>query len=97
MRFGKALLFSLAGTLPTLVVTSPHGREDIPRAVGRHFEIDGKVQYFAGTNCWWLGNLVNDFEVEQAISEIADVRATVAQIIYANTDRLTSSLGLDWV
>ncbi|KAL4863200.1 mannan endo-1,4-beta-mannosidase B [Aspergillus spectabilis] len=72
MRLGKPLLLCLAGTLPSLVASSPHGRDNIPRAVGRHFEIDGKVQYFAGTNCWWLGNLVNDFEVEQAISEIAD-------------------------
>ncbi|KAL5342041.1 glycoside hydrolase superfamily [Aspergillus crustosus] len=71
MRLAKALL-SLTGILPVLVTSSPHGRDHIPRAVGRHFEIDGKVQYFAGTNCWWLGNLVNDFEVEQAVSEIAD-------------------------
>lgn len=83
MKFPQAILLSLVGTLPRLLAASPtsnppsglatRGHEHIPQTVGRHFEIDGKVQYFAGTNCWWLGNLLNDFEVELAISQIADV------------------------
>ncbi|KAL2838066.1 mannan endo-1,4-beta-mannosidase B [Aspergillus pseudodeflectus] len=87
MRFAKGSLLALAaGLLPALVTAEPaappaytapavpigRGGGHIPRTVGRLFEIDGKVQYFAGTNCWWLGNLLDDSEVELAISQMAD-------------------------
>jgi mannan endo-1,4-beta-mannosidase len=90
MRLANSFLLSLAaGVLPALVAAEPAappaytvpavpigrgGGGHIPRTVGRLFEIDGKVQYFAGTNCWWLGNLLDDAEVELAISQMADVR-----------------------
>jgi mannan endo-1,4-beta-mannosidase len=89
MRFAKGSLLALAaGLLPGLVTAEPaappaytapavpigRGGGHIPRTVGRLFEIDGKVQYFAGTNCWWLGNLLDDSEVELAMSQMADVR-----------------------
>lgn len=81
MRLIHAVLGLLAGAAPALVAASPaapigrnNGRDQVSKAVGRHFEIEGKVQYFAGTNCWWLGNLLNDFEVELAVSQIAEVR-----------------------
>jgi mannan endo-1,4-beta-mannosidase len=89
MRFTNSFLVALASAvLPALVAAEPAappaytapavpigrgGGGHIPRTVGRLFEIDGKVQYFAGTNCWWLGNLLDDSEVELAISQMADV------------------------
>ncbi|KAK9482852.1 glycoside hydrolase superfamily, partial [Lipomyces starkeyi] len=53
--------------------TVPIGRALRPnaRAVGRLFEIDGTVEHFAGTNAWWLSHLLNDSDVEFAMSEIA--------------------------
>ncbi|KAL4747410.1 hypothetical protein BDW72DRAFT_209653 [Aspergillus terricola var. indicus] len=79
MRLIHTVIALLAGAAPAFVAASPaaligrgNGRDQVSKAVGRHFEIDGKVQYFAGTNCWWLGNLLNDFEVELAVSQIAD-------------------------
>ncbi|KAL4907764.1 mannan endo-1,4-beta-mannosidase B [Aspergillus multicolor] len=82
MKLLSALLFA-ATSLSSIATAIPapatpykpptgHGKNQISKPVGRHFEIDGRVQYFAGTNCWWLGNLLNDFEVELAISQIAD-------------------------
>lgn len=38
---------------------------------GRLFDIDGKVQYFAGTNAWWLGYLTSDDDLDTATSSIA--------------------------
>ena len=42
-----------------------------PSASGTAFNIDGKTQYFAGTNSWWLGYLNYDADVDAAVSEIA--------------------------
>ena len=47
----------------------PHGGNS--KAAGRLFQIDGRVQYFAGTNAWWLGHLSTDADLETAMSEIA--------------------------
>ena len=40
---------------------------------GRLLDIEGKVQYFAGTNAWWLGHLTSDDDLDTAMSEIAQV------------------------
>ncbi|KAL4778395.1 glycoside hydrolase superfamily [Aspergillus varians] len=58
-----------AYTPPAVLIGRSRGPNS--RVVGRHFEIDGKVQYFAGTNAWWLGYLTDDGEAELAMSEIA--------------------------
>jgi len=38
---------------------------------GRLFEIDGKTQYFAGTNAWWLAHLSENSDVDLALAQIA--------------------------
>ena len=48
---------------------------------GRLFDIDGKVQYFAGTNAWWLGYLTSDDDLDIAMSEISQVRSTLNDIV----------------
>ena len=37
---------------------------------GRIFDIDGKVQHFAGTNAWWLGYLISNADLDTAMSEM---------------------------
>lgn len=44
-----------------------------PKAVGRVFEIDGQVEYFAGTNAWWLGHLNNNSDIDTSLAEIKAV------------------------
>ncbi|TPX09863.1 uncharacterized protein E0L32_008885 [Thyridium curvatum] len=39
---------------------------------GRMFEIDGKVQYFAGTNAWWLAHLSNNSDIDIALKQMID-------------------------
>jgi hypothetical protein len=47
----------------------------------RLFDIYSKVQYFAGTNAWWLGHLTRDSDLDTAMSEIARVRHTIELIV----------------
>nr|ADF28533.1 endo-beta-1,4-D-mannanase [Phialophora sp. CGMCC 3329] len=49
-----------------------------PSVVGRQFNINDRVQYFAGTNSWWLGHLYYDADVVEAVKEIAvsDLKVT---------------------
>jgi hypothetical protein len=57
----------------------------------RLFSIDGKTQYFAGTNTWWLGHMYQDADVDEAVKEIAASNllvtrkyTTLATLRYAN-------------
>ncbi|MCJ1485795.1 hypothetical protein MMC06_005970 [Schaereria dolodes] len=65
-----------SGALPG--PTWPSGSN--PYVDGRLFNIDGKTQYFAGTNTWWLSHLLSDADVETTISELvsSDIRVTRA-------------------
>jgi hypothetical protein len=44
---------------------------------GRLFDIEGKVQYFAGTNARWLDHLTGDVDLDTAMSEIAQAFTTL--------------------
>jgi len=82
MRTSLSTLLSTAATLVCLAEAVPWGfpwsGSQAPKAVGRHFQINGKVQYFAGTNSWWLGHLFEDADVQAAVQEIAasDLKVT---------------------
>jgi mannan endo-1,4-beta-mannosidase len=52
----------------------------VPSVDGKVFDIDGKPQYFAGTNSWWLGHLTSDADVEQACSEISSSGLKVSRV-----------------
>lgn len=45
-------------------------RKNFAKTSGRLFEIDGKVQYFAGTNSWWLSHLSKDSDIDAALKEM---------------------------
>lgn len=72
---------SYAASIPSTAHQAFHERstsiqergEMFSSAKGRTFDIDGKIQYFAGTNAWWLGHLTSDDDLEVAMSEIAEV------------------------
>lgn len=51
-----------------------------PSTNGSVFVLDGKPQYFAGTNAWWLGHLTSDDDVETAVSEIVDSGLRVVRV-----------------
>lgn len=51
-----------------------------PSTDGTVFVLDGKPQYFAGTNAWWLGHLTSDDDVETATSEIAGSGLRVVRV-----------------
>jgi len=54
--------------------------ENFSSPSGRLFDIDGAVQYFAGTNAWWLGHLTSDDDLEVAMSEIASSGLKVVRV-----------------
>ncbi|KAI9737330.1 MAG: hypothetical protein M1834_009483 [Cirrosporium novae-zelandiae] len=63
-----------------------------PSADGRLFDIDGKKQYFAGTNAWWLGHLYYDDDVDTAMSQIAATKLKVVRVWgFGNVNEPTSS------
>jgi mannan endo-1,4-beta-mannosidase len=49
-----------------------HGN-NFAKVAGRLFEIDGKVQYWAGTNAWWLAHLDKNSDIDISLSEMAQV------------------------
>ncbi|KAL8820381.1 MAG: hypothetical protein Q9223_001371 [Gallowayella weberi] len=46
----------------------------------RLFQLNGKTQYFAGTNAWWLGHLQKNEDVDTAVSQIAATGYKVARV-----------------
>lgn len=52
----------------------------VSRSNPRLFSIDGKTQYFAGTNAWWLGHMYEDADVEEAVKEIAASNLLVTRV-----------------
>ncbi|KAL8710905.1 MAG: hypothetical protein Q9225_007202 [Loekoesia sp. 1 TL-2023] len=46
----------------------------------RLFKINGRTQYFAGTNTWWLGHLFNNDDVDTALSQIAATGYKVTRV-----------------
>ncbi|KAL8970169.1 MAG: hypothetical protein Q9183_001647 [Haloplaca sp. 2 TL-2023] len=58
-----------------------------PSVSGRLFNIDGRTQYFAGTNSWWLGHLWSNADVDQAVSQMAATKYKVVRTwAFGNTN-----------
>ncbi|KAI4235176.1 MAG: hypothetical protein LQ352_008118 [Teloschistes flavicans] len=51
-----------------------------PSVDQRLFNINGKTQYFAGTNTWWLGHLFSNDDVDLALSQIAATGYKVTRV-----------------
>jgi len=50
------------------------------KPVGRVFDIDGRVEYFAGTNAWWLAHLSLNSDVDTALEEIANTQYKIVRV-----------------
>ncbi|MCJ1310276.1 hypothetical protein MMC25_003938 [Agyrium rufum] len=66
-------------TLATYAIAAPAPASK-PSTSGRLFTINGKTEYFAGTNTWWLGHLMSDADVETAVSQIAASNLKVTRV-----------------
>lgn len=100
---------ALFGLLVSWLIAAPVASSP-PSANGTVFELDGKAQYFAGTNAWWLGHLTSDADVDTATSEIAQsglrvVRvwgfgnvneATNEQVYYQLLDNVTNTISINY-
>ncbi|MCJ1391321.1 hypothetical protein MMC18_004184 [Xylographa bjoerkii] len=80
MKTSLALLATVLSSVSSLVVPRQNPKTTHAYASGRLFNIDGKTQYFAGTNTWWLGHLMSDADVETAVSEIASTGLKVTRV-----------------
>ncbi|MCJ1282627.1 hypothetical protein MMC26_001952 [Xylographa opegraphella] len=80
MKTSLALLATVLTSVSSLVVPRANPKTTHAYANGRLFNIDGKTQYFAGTNTWWLGHLMSDADVETAVSEMASTGLKVTRV-----------------
>ncbi|KUI72905.1 Mannan endo-1,4-beta-mannosidase B [Cytospora mali] len=60
----------------------PIGQGTSPNAkvAGRVFNIDRKVEYFAGSNAWWLAHLSKNSDIDIALSEVAKTQYKVLRV-----------------
>lgn len=67
----RASIFSslLALLIPVLCAATPGAQ--FPKANGLKFEIDGKTQYFAGTNSYWLPFLTDNGDIDLTLDHLA--------------------------
>lgn len=81
MKYSLASLLSFALAVPAAVISSSSPQPPCRYPIGkpgsfakparRLFNLDGKVQYFAGSNAWWLGHLSNNADVDIALKQVA--------------------------
>lgn len=61
----------VVGAADQLVTTTRAVPEGFATHNGSHFVVDGKAQYLAGTNAYWLPFLMNDADVDLALDQLA--------------------------
>ncbi|KUJ16641.1 glycoside hydrolase [Mollisia scopiformis] len=83
------LLAFTANAAPTIQSSSakqpdcsyPIGKTGINAKVsGRLFDIDGKVEYFAGSNAWWLGHLSNNSDVDTTLQQVVNTGYKILRV-----------------
>ncbi|MCJ1263424.1 hypothetical protein MMC22_003294 [Lobaria immixta] len=85
--------FISAATSPAF----PIGFSGGPKASvdGRLFNIDGKTQYFAGTNTWWLGYLKYNADVDLVLQQLKSAYLKVTRVWgFGNVNELSSTQGV---
>ncbi|TVY16294.1 Mannan endo-1,4-beta-mannosidase A [Lachnellula arida] len=60
------------------------------------FSIDGKAQYFAGTNTYWIGFLTNNSDVDTVMTHLAASELKVLRVWGFNDVTSTPSSGTVW-
>ncbi|PNP39198.1 hypothetical protein TGAMA5MH_08875 [Trichoderma gamsii] len=71
---------SAASTLAAVVQPTPRASSFVTIS-GSHFDIDGEVGYFAGTNCYWCPFTYNTAEVDTTLSDIASSGLKVVRVL----------------
>lgn len=75
--------------LPTVSVNSVQppcafpigtGKGSNAKTVGRLFNLDGRVGYFAGSNAWWLAHLTKNSDVDIALQQVAETQYKILRV-----------------
>ena len=80
LAVATSLLVSTTYAAPSWGGNGGKKPSSVPSADGTVFNINGKPQYFAGTNSWWLGHLTSDTDVDLAASEISSSGLKVSRV-----------------
>ncbi|KAL2069356.1 hypothetical protein VTL71DRAFT_15694 [Oculimacula yallundae] len=88
-------------TLSTSVISAPASTPTsalttFAKTSGRLFTINGKTQYFSGTNSYWIGFLTNDSDVDLVMSHIASTGLKVLRVWGFNDVTSQPSPGTVW-
>jgi mannan endo-1,4-beta-mannosidase len=67
-------------TFPSVVSRRAADASSFPSASGTNFIIDGKQQYFAGTNTYWIGFQTNNADVDLVMKNIASSGMKVLRV-----------------
>ncbi|KAL7937633.1 carbohydrate-binding module family 1 protein [Trichoderma chlorosporum] len=98
MMLTKSYLLTAAAVASTLAAVL----KPVPRASsfvsisGTQFNVDGKVGYFAGTNCYWCSFLTNPADVDTTFSHIASSGLKVVRVWGFNDVNQQPSAGNVW-
>ncbi|KAF3925150.1 hypothetical protein ABW20_dc0101492 [Dactylellina cionopaga] len=65
--------------LPAISERAPN-HAAFSKPAGRVFEIDEKVQYFMGTNTYWIGFLTNDDDVDLVMKHLKESKMKVLRV-----------------
>ena len=63
---------------------------------GLLFNIDGKTEYYAGTNCYWCGFLTNNTDVDHVFADIAASGLKIVRVWGFNDVNSIPSSGTVW-
>lgn len=67
-----------------------------PKTSGLFLDIDGKAEYYAGTNCYWCGFLTADGDVDQVFADIASSGLKIVRVWGFNDVNTIPSSGTVW-
>ncbi|PMD15614.1 glycoside hydrolase family 5 protein [Hyaloscypha hepaticicola] len=63
---------------------------------GLFFDIDGKTEYYAGTNCYWCGFLTADSDVDHVFADISSSGLKIVRVWGFNDVNTIPSTGTVW-
>lgn len=97
MMLSKSLVAAAtaASALAAVLQTVPRASSFVTIS-GTQFDIDGKVGYFAGTNCYWCSFLTNQADVDSTFSHIASSGLKVVRVWGFNDVNTQPSPGQIW-
>ncbi|KIM98445.1 glycoside hydrolase family 5 protein [Oidiodendron maius Zn] len=83
-------------TVKSSTTTSISTSTGYPKTSGLFFDIDGKAEYYAGTNCYWCGFLTADGDVDQVFADIASSGLKIVRVWGFNDVNTIPSTGTVW-